>query len=280
MRRVALKTLAAEKMYDSKKFTFILRSPTFNLDTIDRSFNNIQAGGSHLVKIIAGDNNDCWWRAAWLSILIQHAIKDVPVPAKNTQVRESQFEKIILRQLGDEYAADAKNAARMIDAIRTVGCHSILTNIDGANLGGDFANDSKLKLPSEDKSIGETHGENVCRRLTEALMKKHGFSEEETAFSVVDDDLGDTTMIHALSHSLACDMVLYNNPPVNVNFDRHEVWVGPHEDSTLNHLDVDTNDPASPTTELIKMLAQTPVLLRRRDHFNLAIPRRVISSNC
>lgn len=276
-RRTSLASTGAMQMGDERKQVFHFTAPLLNMQMIDSRINQLTVGGSHRIKEISGANSDCWWRAGWLNALLQHSQKQMPA---------SHLESVLIKKLGDDVSEDAKNITRMIEAMRVHGFAAVLTHMPHlthqtqlphqtrANQNADMEVPSRLMLPGEVNPDDDTQGEDVCRRLTEALLRHAGIPDVERLQSIHGKEPGDALLAAALCNELACDMVLYSKPWANTDHEAQAVWICPQPDSRLNALEIDEEKQDSLTKELINKVEQTPVFITRRGHFNLAIPTR------
>jgi hypothetical protein len=222
-------------------------------------------GQSHLLKEISGANNDCWWRAALLSAII----KCDPVVLEQT----------VMSRLEPEFQDDAAQLRRMGEAVRSEGVHRILTGMRVANLADDLARGSALKLPGYTDSQDGGRGEDVCRRIVNALLIRAGVPDDEAMSTVHGRNMGDMHHVAALLNQLKCETAVFSRPwgefrpGQSTSFDpaRSTVEICPQPGSFLDRV---ADDPSLPrrTENLLNELDNTPVLVHQGAHFNLAIP--------
>ena len=263
-RRVALDSLGAFPMGTDEEPRFIFSSPLLNMDAIVENFSSPTDTATHRIKDISGANSDCWWRASWLTILLQQAF--------NTAESVAQVEHLLIKKLGTDCSADARHITSMIDSIRKSGFHSVLSHTSAVHQPRVQDQPSRLKLPHEKNPEENTQGEDVCRRLTHAVLAQSGVPSVELIRSVHGKEPGDASVAATLIHALGFDMALFNNPWKETNYNVRALWVCPQKNSSLNVLDVEGDDPSSLTKELVGKLSNIPIVITHGSHFNLAIP--------
>lgn len=242
--------------------TRIYGAGVVNMETVNERL----IGTSHLVKGISGANNDCWWRAALLSAIL----KSDPVALEQT----------VISRLGGDFRDDAAQLRRMGEAVRSEGVQRILTGMQMINLPADLERGSALKLPGYTDSQDAGRGEEVCRRIVNALLMRAGVPEDETISVVYDKRMGDMHHITALLNQLDCETVIFSKPWGNTythgrrnSFDPaiSTVEICPRPGSCLSQI---ADDPSLSrrTENLLNELDGMPVLVCRGAHFDLAIP--------
>ena len=234
-----------------------------NMSMINTRITQKDVGGTHQIKAISGASNECWWRAAWLSALIQHSQSDAPAV---------HLETTLVEKLGDQFSKDAKRITDMIKGIRKRGISAVMTNMYRGKAAEKMATESRLKLPHQDNDQNYTRGEDVCRRLTKALLAHAGTSEQTREKLFKDKEAGNEMVVATLCNELECDVVVHSKPWKETPFEVESVLVCPQPNSRLHALQAEAGNPDALTARLMRAVGQIPVITTRNGHFNLAIP--------
>lgn len=93
-----------------RRTIWLLENDQFNTQAIRINLNfRREAGdcssGTHFVKGVSGANEGCWWRAVWLSALLQHAY---------SSREENSLEENIVGDLGEHFRPEAQVVTEMI----------------------------------------------------------------------------------------------------------------------------------------------------------------------
>lgn len=240
-------------------------SETIDMETVDRMLMST----SHIVKGISGANGNCWLRSGWLNALVTH---------KNRSAGQ-ELEALLREKLGPEYDDDARKVREMAGAFHRDGIQTVVTGMEFANKRADFETESYLKLPAEDSlcSGADSEGEAVCTRLTGALLRRAGVSEEDLDKYIVQSNFGEHWLLNTLLRELDCDSIVYgrqvewNDASASAVFrpDWSLLAISARPDSRLENLPIFPGQ--SCTDALLNELDTPPVQLHKGAHFNLCI---------
>lgn len=245
-----------------KIYTF--GSAVLEMERLNTTLNKPK-GGSHSVIGMSGDNNNCWWRACWVSALLRHA---------TLSGEPNRLEKILIQKLGEDFREDAVKITTMIAAIRSKkgnGLGEVLTK--GDKFGG-----RKLKLPGiEDDGAGEK----ICMHLAGQLLHKNvDIPYEDIQNRVYGGDMGESRDVAALCSGLGSDMVIFSVPSDTGQSlrDWANLTVCAQADSKFRLTQHNDADPQSLTNEVINAIDKTTVLMHSDPHFNVSIPNEFMEA--
>lgn len=229
-----------------------------NIDQIYKELN----GHTHQIKEISPAGLHCWWRAGWISALLQHAHSSRPA---------DYLEGVIVKELGKEARTNAKVMTTMIDAIRNDQFLSIIDH--HKNLGpGETILSAQcwLRLPGSNIPRGDGRkDEGIFQELSFALLGNAGVASAVRRNSVYEGEPGNDSLLAALCQKLEADMVICSLPRT----DGPSVTVFAHKGSDLQELAFDQSERDSFSGTVMNRIAALSVVFTRGFHFDLAIPK-------
>ncbi len=217
---------------------------------------------THAVKGISEASHHCWWRAGWLSALLQHAQSSHP---------SDHLEGIIVEAIGEDYRCDARVITTVIESLRRDGLSSVIDR--NKNLGpgqNEISAQCWLRAPGSLVPKGsDEKDEGIFQRLSVALLIRAGIKGPKIDDAVNKGESGDEELLAALCLKLKVDMVICAKVKATNTL---SVSVFAHEDSNLDEMAYDQSERQIFTGTFINRIAGLPVIFTGGQHYDLAIP--------
>lgn len=235
---------------------------------IDEMLNKVvRFNNTHLVKNISGAAANCWWRAAWILVLIKHA--------EVTRIPEAHLENILIQKLGPDCTNDAKKITQMVRAIREEGFYTVLTNMTHANLAADLESESRLKLPGMADEQGTIEAETICSSLTAQLLAQANVPYEIYGESVFGNEMGGDSLIAVLCSELQTDMVIFSRPwkDGKMDVEHSELAICTQPKGKFKLVEKSADTPQKLAEEIVNhALEGAAVIIHKGSHFNVSLP--------